>query len=132
MLKKIIFILVFGLTLIQPLTASATELLTEDEIKGKVSDILPEGVVHETRSEGLPTGDLKKEIVPQLIRLILMLAGTISFAVFVYAGVMLIYAQGNEEEITKFKNIIIWSLVGLAFVAASYAIVSGVLKIQFT
>lgn len=80
----------------------------------------------------LPSGNLKKEIVPQAIRMTLILTGVASVGVFSYAGVMLVIAQGNEEEITKFKNILIWSLVGLAFVTTAYTLVSGLLRISFT
>lgn len=103
----------------------------EAEIESKLDELLPKGVVHEKTSEGLPTANLKKEILPQIIRTFLLLVGSINMVVFVYAGIMLIIAQGNEEEITKFKNIIIWSLVGLAFVMAAYAIVTGVMQLVF-
>lgn len=79
----------------------------------------------------LPKGHFKKQIIPNVIKIILAITGTVSFGVFVYAGVMLIIAQGNEEEITKFKNILIWSAVGLAFIMASYAIVTGVMQLVF-
>ncbi|GEM_PF-3985126 len=102
------------------------------KITEKLDRLLPKGVVHEKSSEGLPAGDFKKEIVPQIIKIFLALAGTVSFGVFVYAGIMLIISQGNEEELTKFKNILIWSIVGLIFVTTSYALVRGVMQIAFT
>lgn len=84
------------------------------------------------KETALPEGNLKKSIVPQAIKFTLILTGVASVGVFSYAGVMLVIAQGNEEEITKFKNILIWSLVGLAFVTTAYTLVSGLLQISFT
>lgn len=95
----------------------------------RIDELLPKDIVKQHSSEALPTSDLKTEILPQLIKIFLGFVGTISFGVFVYAGVMLIISQGKEEEITKFKNILIWSVVGLTFIITAYALVSGVLKI---
>ena len=93
--------------------------------KGDESNANPE------KRKALPTGNLKTDIIPSAIKLLLMIAGSISAIVFVYAGVMLIISQGKEEEMTKFKNILIYSIVGLVFITASYALVRGVLQLVF-
>lgn len=84
-------------------------------------------------AEGTPlTGkNLKTEILPRAINLVLALVTTMSMGVFIYSGIMLIIAQGNEEEVTKFKTTLLWSLVGLAFITTSYGIVRGVLQVFF-
>lgn len=108
------------------------------EIQRKLDNVLPqfnlqyEGSGQLSNTQSLPTADLKTQVIPNAIKLFLMLAGSVSFIVFVYAGVMLIMAQGKEEEITKFKNILIWSLVGLLFITLSYGIVSGIMRLSFT
>lgn len=101
-------------------------------------EILPKNTVNRTdpktgniSGQLLPTGNLKKDVVPQAIRIALALGGTVSIVVFVYAGVMLIIAQGNEEEITKFKNVMVWSIVGLIFITISYGLVRGLMQIVF-
>ena len=68
----------------------------------------------------------------QAINIFLAVSGSISVIVFVYAGVMLIISQGNEEEITKFKNLLIWALVGTVFTTLSYALVRGIMLLVFT
>lgn len=95
------------------------------------SQILPSDSTAIGGKPSLPTGNLKLEVVPTMIKIFLALSGSISMIVFVYAGVMLIISQGNEEEITKFKNILIWSVVGLIFVTTSYALVRGILQLVF-
>lgn len=101
-------------------------------------EILPSNTINKTdpktgNSSGqlLPIGNLKKDVVPQAIRIALALGGTVSMGIFVYAGVMLIIAQGNEEEITKFKNVLIWSIVGLISITISYGLVRGLMQIVF-
>ena len=79
----------------------------------------------------LAKGQFKTEIIPKAIGIFLALAAVVTTGVLVYAGVMLVISQGNEEEITKFKNILIWSIVGLVFITTSYAIVRGVLQLSF-
>lgn len=95
-------------------------------------NFLPSSGALGSKGTELPEGNLKKSIVPQAIKFTLILTGVVSVGVFSYAGVMLVVAQGNEEEITKFKNILIWSLVGLAFITMAYTLVSGLLQISFT
>lgn len=104
--------------------------LFPDPIRGGGTSIVPTADVGATMP--LPSADLMQGIVPQAIRLLLMLTGTASFIIFVYAGVMLVIAQGNEQEVTKFKNIVIWSMVGLVFIITAYALVSGIMQISFT
>jgi hypothetical protein len=98
-------------------------------MKSKLDTLLP------PKSGGedipLPKGQFKTEIIPKAIGIFLGIAGVITTGVLVYAGVMLVISQGNEEEITKFKNILIWSIVGLVFITTSYAIVRGVLQLSF-
>ena len=126
-MKRIVFILVFTVMLgVNNMFAFAA-----DATKEKLDKILPPGSAQQG-GQSLPSSDLATGIVPQAIKILLALTGTVSFIVFVYAGIMLIIAQGNEEEITKFKNILLWSVVGLVFIGAAYALVSGVLQISFT
>lgn len=124
----ILILLIFGLTLVAPVPAADA---LNPSIKEKVDQILPTDIIKKGGKTLLPVGDLKEDIVPRAIRIFLMLMGTVSLIVFVYAGIMLIIAQGNEEEIKKFKTIIVWSLIGLVFITTSYAIVRGVMQLVF-
>ncbi|MBI4994244.1 hypothetical protein HZC21_01195 [Candidatus Peregrinibacteria bacterium] len=96
---------------------------------------MPESLVqppiNSTTQKALPTGNFRFEIIPKVIKLTLALVGTVSVIVFVYAGVMLVIAQGNEEDLKKFKEILVWSIVGLIFITVSYALVSGVMQLVF-
>lgn len=119
------FFLILFLGFLFGLAANSFVLAAEEN--PKVENLLPKAVVN----QNLPTSNFKTAIVPKAINIALALAGTVSVIVFVYAGVMLVVSQGNEEEITKFKNILIWSLVGLVFITMSYALVRGIMKLVF-
>lgn len=100
------------------------------------NELLPCGIVQKDASGKvgniLPTSNVKTVLLPYAIKVLLGITGALSVVVFVYAGVMLIISQGNEEELTKFKNILIWSIVGLALVTTSYGLVRGIMQLVFT
>lgn len=129
MLKRLAAIsFLFLVLLSHAAVALADEDPGEAKAKSVIEGILPGSLVE---GQGVVTKELKTEVVPTAIKVVLGLAGTVSFGVFVYAGVMLIIAQGNEEDITKFKNILMWSLVGLIFITTAYALVRGVMQLVF-
>ena len=129
-LKRFFTILIFTSVLF----LSVPVAFAQDQSHERAGEILSEGLVNSKLSEGqksLPIGNFRTSIIPKAIKLTLALVGTVSVIVFVYAGVMLVIAQGNEEEIKKFKEMITWSLIGLVFIIASYAIVTGVMTLVF-
>ncbi|MFA5359823.1 MAG: pilin [Patescibacteria group bacterium] len=48
--------------------------------------------------------------------------GVIFLLLMIYAGFLWMTARGNEQQLEKAKNIIIYSIIGLAVVLAAYAI----------
>lgn len=107
-----------------------------DSVKNIADQILPcatvsKGLNSDKDGNLLPTANLKTDIVPQAIKILLAVAGSVTAVVFVYAGVMLIISQGNEEELTKFKNVFLWSIIGLVFITASYGLVRGIMQLVF-
>lgn len=123
------FLLLIGLLIFIALHAAPGAYAAKDI---RAESILPEGIVKEGAGKGiLPTAEFKEDVVPQSIKIVLMLAGSVSIAVFIYAGIMLLIAQGNEEELKKFKDILVWSIIGLAFITLSYALIRGIMQIVF-
>ncbi len=57
-----------------------------------------------------------------VIRSVLALVGTIFLILTIYAGILWMTASGNEEQVTKAKNIIKATVIGLAIVMSAYAI----------
>jgi len=61
-------------------------------------------------------------IVGRLIMTILGFLGVAFLAFMIYAGVVWMTAQGNEQKVEKAKNMITESIVGVIIVVAAYAI----------
>ncbi len=61
-------------------------------------------------------------IVGTVIRAALTLVGLIFLILMVYAGYLWMTARGAEDQVTKAKNIIVGSLIGLVIVLSAYAI----------
>ena len=128
-MKRIFFILVLVFILGGVSTAYA------DAETKSVEKLLPPSTVTKPGVGGgalIPTKDFRTEVLPQIIKTFLALMWAVSFGVFSYAGVSLVIAQGNEEEIKKFKELLLWSIVGLLFITLSYAIVRGIMQLVFT
>lgn len=63
-----------------------------------------------------------------IIRGVLSLIGVIFLVLTIYAGLLWMTASGAEEKITKAKNIIKSSVIGLAIVASAYGITALVMN----
>ncbi|MBD3248394.1 hypothetical protein GF382_03865 [Candidatus Falkowbacteria bacterium] len=57
-----------------------------------------------------------------VILVIMPLVGIAYLILMVYAGYLWMGAQGNEQQVTKAKNIIITATIGLLIILSSYAI----------
>lgn len=64
-----------------------------------------------------------------VIKIILSLLGVIFFVLLIYGGFLWMTSRGNEQEITRAKNIMKNSIIGLVIVIAAYAITSIVWEI---
>ena len=54
----------------------------------------------------------------------LALSGSIFLFLIVYGGIMILTSAGNQEKVTKGKNIIIWAIIGALILGGAYAITS--------
>ncbi|MBI5622058.1 hypothetical protein HY933_04325 [Candidatus Falkowbacteria bacterium] len=57
--------------------------------------------------------------VAKIFRLLLVVVTMVMFFLIIYAGVLWMTAQGNEEQIGKAKSILIGAVIGLAIVFAA-------------
>jgi len=62
------------------------------------------------------------ETIGQIIKGALSLLGVIFMLLVIYGGFLWMTAAGNEEQITKAKNILKASIIGLIIVIGAYAI----------
>lgn len=61
-----------------------------------------------------------------IIGVILSFVGVIFLVLMIYAGLMWMTAQGNQERVNKSKDLMINAVIGLIIVMAAYAITSFV------
>ncbi|MDD3285718.1 MAG: pilin [Patescibacteria group bacterium] len=66
--------------------------------------------------------------IAQIITVILSLVGVVFLGFAIYAGIVWMTAQGNEEKVSKAKEILTESIIGIIIVLAAYAISYFVLK----
>ena len=66
-------------------------------------------------------------LIGRLIQAILSIVGSIALLMFVYGGVLWITSMGESQRIDKGKKILVWAVLGLALIAASYVIVNAVI-----
>jgi hypothetical protein len=76
-----------------------------------------------------PLGDNPEDAKPQvligkIIKAVLGVVGSIALVMFIYGGFMWMTAAGNQERVTKGKEILIWATIGLIVIFTSYALVS--------
>ena len=72
-----------------------------------------------------------QDIMAGVIRIVLAITGSLAFAAFTYGGVMMVTAQGNDDQIRKGKSLLFWAVFALVIIATSYAIVIGITQLKF-
>ncbi len=73
-------------------------------------------------SSGITHTDNLGDFIKKIVNFSLPYLTLAAFLGYVAAGFLYVTALGNEEQISKAKNIIIWSSVGLILVILSFAI----------
>lgn len=83
-----------------------------------------QGQLQAAAEEGAGYGEPQdpRVTVAVIIRTALQLIGIVFLVLMIYAGFLWMTAGGNEENITKAKNILKASIIGLIIILASYSI----------
>ncbi|MFA5133379.1 MAG: hypothetical protein WC459_01040 [Patescibacteria group bacterium] len=87
------------------------------------------GLEETADSAGLKTGLASKsvpEIVGSIISIGLSLLGIIFLILMIYGGALWMTSYGNEQKVTKAKDLIISAVIGLIITLAAYAITNFV------
>lgn len=70
-------------------------------------------------------------VVYRVIRVIGMLVGTLAILLYIVAGYFMIVSQGDENSLSKGKNIAIYTSLGLVLVFTAYIIVQLVMGLMY-
>jgi len=65
-------------------------------------------------------------LIARIINFVLSLVGSVSLLMFVYGGLTWMTSAGKSDQVKKGKDIIVWSIIGLAIVFSSYILVKFV------
>jgi hypothetical protein len=90
------------------------------------SDILnSEQAAYVEELNQLGKGTTLQQLIGRVIKAAMGLIGTIAFAMFVIAGIMMMLGAkgGDKNDINKAKGFLIWTIAGMFVIFASYAIV---------
>lgn len=83
------------------------------------------GLTETAGGAGLPTSEVGTDIptlIGQIVGAGLAFIGIIFFLLIIYGGFMWMTARGNEQQVTKAKDLIASAVIGLVIVLAAYAI----------
>ncbi|MCF7795054.1 pilin [Patescibacteria group bacterium] len=78
-------------------------------------------------SNPLGAGTTPNTLIGNVINAVLGVIGSLALLMFVYGGITWMTSSGSPEKIKKGRDIIIWSVIGLAVVFFSYALVNFVI-----
>lgn len=77
-----------------------------------------------------PLGENKTDIptlLGSIINSVLGIIGSLALVMFIYGGATWMLSGGNQEQVTKGKNILIWAAAGIVIIFTAYALVKFVL-----
>jgi|SRR3989338_6377719 len=63
----------------------------------------------------------------QIISYAMGIIGSLALVMFIYGGAVWMLSRGNQEQVSKGKNIIIWATLGLAIIFTAYALIRFVI-----
>lgn len=96
---------------------------------GVISLILPKFIfAAETGTYENPIGggvSTIPDLIKTLLSIIVKISIPIAVAFIVYSGFLFIMAQGNEAGITKAKNTLMWTLVGMGLLLGAWFFAAG-------
>lgn len=121
--KSFIIFSLFGLTLMPSFAHAA-----EDAAPANVS--LKNKILKQQKAigEGSGLGEAKdpRVIAANIIKVMLTLVGTIITVLFIYGGYLIMTAAGNEDQVSKGKDVIKNAVIGLVITLTAYSITSFV------
>ncbi|MFA5360261.1 MAG: pilin [Patescibacteria group bacterium] len=97
--------------------AAGCQMVTEPSSGGTVTLDNPLG----KGNTDIPT------LLGKVINSIMGVIGSLALVMFIYGGIIWMLSAGNQEQVTKGKNILIWAAVGIVIIFSSYALVKLVL-----
>lgn len=70
----------------------------------------------------ISTSDFAK-LVENVLLWVLSVAGSLAIFAFIVGGIMYMTSSGDEQKANSAKKVIMWTIIGLTLILASYAII---------
>lgn len=70
-------------------------------------------------------------LITSIIKTILGFGMSLAIIAIVVAGIYYLLARGEEEKLTKAKDILLYLVIGLVVMASAYGIITGIAKFDF-
>jgi len=71
-------------------------------------------------------------IVGRIISAVLAVSGTIALVMFIYGGLVIMTSNGNSENFTKGRKVLIWAILGIIVITSAYVITNTVFQALLT
>ncbi len=142
MFKKLLTISVLTYFTLLPFTAKAqdpaqppqdNQVNENDQLEDNFSQALDDLFPTETELFGeeqgnFAQGDLEQDIVPRLLRLLVIISGTFITLIFTYMGFRLVLARDDDAELTNLKNTFTQVVIGTVLILSAFALVVGIVQ----
>jgi len=133
-MKKLLLTFFLSLSLILTPMATNTVFAQDkaqsalEKLRGNGDDLkkITESKALKNKNVQFVEGDLETEVLPRVLRIIFSLSSLLIMIIFVYAGIRLVFAQGDDEELGNAKNMLVYSIVGAVIIMISFGLVTGV------
>ncbi len=120
-----------GLIIIM-LSYTVVEIISNINFSSGTNPDIEIDVKSQKELDALVKGDLRSELIPELIQSILKLMGTLAFLLLIYAGGIMVLRDGDQEKVTKAKQILIYAILGAVVSLLAYLIIEAVINFNFS
>lgn len=70
-------------------------------------------------------------LASKVIEFLLISTGLVLFVALVVSAVLMVAAQGEDEQITQAKKTLTYTVIGLVIISLSYALIHGIIEFDF-
>lgn len=102
---------------------------TQDNFQQTLDSLLPSETELFGQEQGnFAQGDLEQDVIPRVLRLLIIVSGVVITLVFTYVGFRLVLARGDEAQLTNLKNTFTQIVIGTIIILSAFAIVVGIIE----
>lgn len=103
---------------------SASPILAQNDPLAGLDKSAGEVTAFTTQMSSYQSGTFLQTKVGQAIGVVLSFVGVLFLILMIYAGILWMTSQGNEQQVAKAKDMLINGIIGLIIVFAAYTITS--------